>query len=447
MRLGKVFWETYNFLQESQWWSREKLEEYQMDQLTKLLNHAYDNVPYYRRVFDERSLKPKDIQDFKDLQMLPYLTKEIIQNNLLDLVARNYPKSKLQYVTTGGSTGVPLGFYNEKGVSDVKEWAFMLAQWNRVGFKIGDRCVVLRGNITESASRGKFWKYDPVNKNLILSSFHLTEENMPRYIQKIREFKPKFIQAYPSAITILARFMKEGDVKPFPTVRALLCGSENLYSWQRELLEEVFQCRVYSWYGHTEMAALAGECEKNTYYHIFPEYGIVELIDKDGNPVTGENEIGEIVATGFNNFAMPFIRYRTMDLAVPSNAKCECGRSYPLLKRVEGRLQELVVMKDKRLISLTALIFAQHFEAFSRMKEMQLIQEKEGELTVRIVKTAQYLDSDEHEILSKMQRAVGSGLDINFDYVGYIPRTQSGKYRFLIQRLPIEFEDITNKEE
>ncbi len=441
VRYEKMFWETYNFLQESQWWSKEELEEYQMQQLSKLLHHAYENVPYYHKVFEERGLKPKDIQGFGDLKKLPYLTKEIIRENLSDLIARNYPKSRLQYLTTGGSTGIPLGFYCQEGISEARERPFMLTQWNRVGFKMGDRCVVLRGNVVCSADRGKFWEYDPIDKNLVLSSYHMNDKTLPKYVEKIREFKPDFIQAYPSAITILARFMKENDIAPFPSVKALLCGSENLYPWQRELLEGVLQCRVYSWYGHTEMAALAGECEKSTYYHIFPEYGYVELINKDGEPVTDEDEMGEIVATGFNNFAMPFIRYRTMDLAVPANDKCECGRNYPLLKRVEGRLQELVVTKDKRFITLTALIFAQHFEAFSRVKEMQLIQEKEGELVVRIVKSPQYSNADQQEILSKMQRAVGNGLNISFDYIDHIPRTQSGKYKFLIQKLPIEFGD------
>jgi len=300
---------------------------------------------------------------------------------------------------------------------------------------------VLRGNVVHSASKGKLWEYEPVNKNLILSSYYMTDETLPKYIDRIREFKPDFIQAYPSAITILARYMKENNVEPFLSVKALLFGSENLYPWQREFLEKVFQCRAYSWYGHSEMCALAGECDQSIYYHIFPEYGFVELIRKDGKSLTGENEIGEIVATGLNNFICPLIRYRTMDVAVLANTKCKCGRNYPLLKRVEGRLQELVVTKDKRLITLTALIFAQHFEAFSKMKQMQLVQEKEGVLTVKIVKTAQYLDGDKHEILSKMQRAVGSGLDVNFEYVDHIPRTKTGKFRFLIQKLPIKFGD------
>jgi len=334
-----------------------------------------------------------------------------------------------------------MGFYVEKNITSAKEWAFMLTQWNRIGFRIGDRCVVLRGDVVRSAHKGKFWEYNPVNKNLILSSYHMTDETLPRYIAKIRKFKPGFIQAYPSAVTILAKFMRKNNIKTFSGLKALLCGSENLYPWQRALLEETFQCRVYSWYGHTEQVVLGGECEKKTYYHIFPEYGITELIGKDDKTVTQENGLGEIVATVFNNFACPFIRYRTMELAVATNTKCGCGRNYTLIKRVEGRLQELIVTKDKRLITLTALIFAQHFEAFSKIKEMQLVQEKEGELIVRVVGTSQYSANDEKEILSKMQRAVSDGLDISFSYIRYIPRTKSGKYKFLIQKLPIEFRE------
>ena len=435
----KTFRDTYKFLQKSQWWSREQLEEYQLQQLGKLLIHAYENVPYYRKVFDERGLKPRDIQDFSDLQKLPFLTKEIVRDNLNDLKARNYSADKFEYVTTGGSTGIPLGFYYEKGVSRAKEWAFMKTQWDRVGYHFRDKCVILRGNVVESADKGKFWESSLFGRWLILSTYHMTDGNLPKYIEKIREFKPKFIQAYPSAITILARFMRENNIEPFPTVKAILCGSENLYPAQRELLEETFQCRVYSWYGNSEQVVLASECEKSTFYHIFPEYGFVELIGNDGKTVIKENEMGEIVATGFNNFIFPFIRYRTGDLGVYTYQKCTCERSYSLLKSVEGRLQELVVTKGKGLVTLTALIFAQHFEAFSRVKEMQLVQEREGELVVKIAPTPQYSENDQQEILSKMQKAVGNSLDINFEYVDHIPRTQRGKYRFLIQKLPIEF--------
>lgn len=441
-RYGKVFWDTYNFLQESQWWSREKLEEYQMQQLSKLLDHAYENVPYYRRTFDERGLKPKDIKNLSDLKKLPYLTKEIIQNNLQDLVARNYPKSKLQYVTTGGSTGIPMGFYYERGVSAAKEWAFMLTQWNRVGFKIGDRCVVLRGNVVPSASKGKFWEYDPANKNLILSSFHMADEILLIYVSKIKEFNPYFIQAYPSAITILAKYLEKNNIKPFTSVKAILCGSENLYLPQRKLLEKVLQCRVYSWYGQSEQVVLAGECEKSTYYHIFSEYGVTELIGQDNKQITHKGEIGEVVGTGFNNFVFPLIRYRTGDLAWLANTNCECGRNYPLLKKVEGRLQELIVDQNGSLIPLGPAIFGIHDAEWTKIKQIQFLQKTAGELVIRVVKSPSYSEAEIKDyVMELFKTRLGGRCKLHVKFVDHIPRTKSGKYRFLIQKLPIEFGD------
>ena len=438
-RLGKVFWDTYNFLQESQWWSKEKLEEYQMQQLEKLLKHSYENVRYYKKVFDERGLEPKDIQDFDDLKKLPYLTKDDVGKNLKDLIAQNIPKKDMQYVTTGGSTGIPMGFYQDKNTAGSIEWAFMLTQWKRVGFKIGDRCVVLRGNVVQSASKGKYWEHDLANKNLILSSYHMIDKTLSDYIAKIREFRPDFIQAYPSAITILARFIKEHNIKNFPGIKAILCGSENLYQWQRHLLEEVFQCRVYSWYGHTEKCCLAGECEKSNYYHIFPEYGYTELIGEDGNPADKENKLGEIIATAFNNYVCPFIRYRTQDFAILSNEKCGCGRNYKLFKKIEGRLQDFIVANDGSLITLTALIFAQHFKAFGKIKNMQLYQDRIGEVEVKIISTNDFLKEDSNEIIKKMESAVSGKIKVAVKIVDKIQRTQSGKYKFLIQKLPINF--------
>jgi len=437
-RLGKVFWDTYNFLQESQWWSKEQLEEYQMRELEKLLKHAYENVPYYRRVFNERGLKPKDIQDFDDFKKLPCLTKEDVRNNLNDLMAKNLQKSMFRYVYTSGSTGIPLAFYHEKGRTAAKEWAFMVTQWNRVGYKIGDKCIVLRGHVIRPARKGKFCEYDPVNKNLFLSSFHMTDEILPEYIAKIREFKPNFIQAYPSAITILARFIKEHNIKPFLTVKAILCASENFYPWQRELLKKTMKCRIWSFYGHTEQTVLAGECEKSTCYHIFPEYGVTELISRDESPLNHEGEAGEIVGTGFNNYAMPFIRYKTGDLAVYTQQKCSCGRNYQLIEKVVGRLQEFIVAKDGHLIPLGDM---QIYYVFDNIKQFQFYQDKEGEVVFKIVKKDTYTDEDTSRILRSLYNRTGGNLKVYLEFVDKILRTDSGKYRFLIQKLPIKFRE------
>lgn len=444
IRYGKVYLKYAKLLKESQWWSKKKLEEYQWRKLEALLKHAYENVPYYRRILDERGIKPKHIQNFDDFRKLPFLTKEIVRDNLQDLVARSYPKYKLLYVTTGGSTGIPLGLYYEKGVARSKELAFMTTQWGRVGYKIGDKLAMLMGNVVHGANEGKCWEYEPIKNRLILSSYHMTDKNLLLYVKQIRKFKPRFLHGYPSTLTILANFMKKNRIESFESVEAVLAGSENMYPWQFELFKEIFHCKIFFWYGLTELSALAGTCEKSHYYHVFPEYSYVELLDSDNNPVSKEDGVGEIVGTTFDNDIMPLIRYRTQDLAVYTKQKCECGRNYPLLKRIDGRKQELVVTKGGSLVSLTALFFSQYFffKAFGKIKNMQLEQSKRGEVLLRIVKDKGYGIADEKEIRANLMQVVGGDLDISFDYVDEIPRTQSGKHRFLIQKLPINLEDM-----
>jgi len=439
------FLKWYNFLQESQWWSREKLEEYQMRQLSKLLHHAYENVPYYRRVFDERGLKPKDIQDFKDLRKLPYLTKDDVRVNFNDLIARNIPKEQMNYGTTGGSTAIPLGLYIEKKTHSIR-MAFEWREWNWMGYNFGDKCVVLRGNVINRFENGKraWWEYDPSNNYLILSSYDMTEENLFKYVDKIEEFQPKVIRGYPSSLYILARFIKEHGLKVNKkgNIRAISTSSETLYSPQKELIEDVFDCKIYDKYGNFEQVCMLGMCEKRKGYHDFMEYSITEIIGKGGKPVTKEGEIGEIVGTEFTNYAFPLIRYKTEDLAVWTNKRCSCGRGLPLIKRIEGRLQELIVTKKDNLISMTAINM--HSGVFDNVKQFQFVQEKKGKAIMKIIKKPSYTDKDTEYILSELYKKMGDEIDIEVVFVDEIPKTKRGKYRFLIQKLPIEFGDLNS---
>ncbi|MBR1368257.1 coenzyme F390 synthetase [Methanocalculus chunghsingensis] len=437
LRYYGVFRKTYRFLKKSQWWSKEELEAYQLGQLQNLLHHAYENVPYYRRVFDERQLKPEDIRSLADLQMLPYLTKDIVQNNREELKARNYPEEAFEYVTSGGTTGNPLGFYYEKGVSRAKEWAFMKTQWDRVGYSFFDKCVILRGNIVKSANDGKYWEKSFFGRWLILSSYHMNNDTIADYAHQIRLFRPKFIQAFPSTIFTIAQYIKDNRIEEkFPTLQAILCGSEKVYPWERELIESVFKCRIYSWYGMSEQVTLAGECEDNAEYHIFSEYGIVELISDTGSQIHQTEEQGEVVATSLTNYCFPFIRYRTKDHAImATNENCECGRHYSRLKTVVGRDYEYIMTSKGKVI----LSFASTpSSTFDNVLKFQFIQEKIGEVTMNIVKKSTYTDRDSDTILQTLQRKMGNDVHIDIQFVVDIPKTKNGKYQFFIQNIPLE---------
>ncbi len=444
-KFKKPIWENpeflkwYNFLQESQWWSRAKLEEYQMQQLSKLLNHAYVNVPYYRRVFDERGLKPKDIQNLADLRKLPYLTKDDVRKNLKDLVARNIPKEEMEYVTTGGTSGKPLGFYIEKRTNLIR-MAFEWREWNWMGYKFGDKCVVLRGNVVTRKENNKpaWWEYDKENNYLILSTYDMTDENLPKYVEKIEEFKPRIIRAYPSALDILAKFIKKNNLKVNTkgNVKAISTSSENLYPAQRKLIEGVFKCPIFDKYGNAEQVTILGECEKHEGYHDFMEYSYTEILDKDGNRVTKDKEVGEIISTGFTNYAMPFIRYRTEDLVEYTTHKCSCGRQSPLVKKIEGRLQELIVAKNGNLISMAALNM--HSDVFDNVKQFQFYQDTPGKVIFKVIKKDIYTDKDTRYIIQELQKKMKNQVDIEISFVENIPLTERGKYTFLVQKLPIK---------
>ncbi|NLA99449.1 MAG: phenylacetate--CoA ligase family protein [Methanomicrobiales archaeon] len=434
----RTYRQMYTLLQQSQRWSREDIAAYQAEALSHLLDHAYENVPYYRRIFQEHNLVPGDIGSPEDLTLLPFLTREIVQTNLPDLKARNYPESAFEYVRTSGSTGTPMGFYYERGTSRAREWAFMKSLWDRVGYRFTDRCVILRGHVVDV---GTYWRWALFGRWLIMSSHQMTEETLPVYIDRIRRFKPRFIQGYPSTTVILARYMREHEIEPFPTVRAILCGSENLYPWQRDLLTETFGCRVFSWYGNSEQTVLAGECEEGTHYHIFPEYGIVELIGRDGQPVRNPGAMGEVVATNLTNYVCPLIRYRTMDVAVATENRCLCGRQYPLLEKVEGRLQEFIVTRNGHLISITPINYES--DAFENIQHFQMYQEERGELIMKIVRKPAYTGKDTEKLIRELQWQLGDEVNVHIRFVDAIPRTRGGKFRYLIQNLPITIRDFS----
>lgn len=435
-RYSKIFWETYNFFQESQWWSKEKLENYQMQQLQKLLIHAYENVPYYRTVFDERGLRPEDIRNFDDLRKLPYLTKDIIRKEFDNLVAKNIPKSMLIYARTSGSTGTPLLLYYQKGRSKPIELAFIWRMFNWYQYQFGDRCVILRESVPNRFKGGKkdWWEWFPDYNYLVLSPHHMTEENLYKYVEKIREFKPRAIQAIPSIIFILSVFIRRHRINPFPSIKAILCCSETLYPWQREEIEKAFNCRVFNFYGQTEHVVLAGPCERKDEYHIFPEYGITEIIKPDGKRVTREGEMGEIVGTGFYNYAMPLIRYTTKDMAIWTDKKCDCGREYSLLKRIEGRLQDFIVSKNGHFLPMTAIPYS----FMNNVKQFQFYQDTPGKITLRIVKMPTYTSKDSEHILRTLKDEAGDNLDFSIEFVDDIARTKGEKYLYLIQKLPIK---------
>jgi phenylacetate-CoA ligase len=432
---SKTFLKTYIFLRDSQYWPEEKIKKYQTDQLSKLITHAYENVPYYRKIFNKLKLKPEDIESKKDLKRLPFLTKDIIKKNLKDLKAQNYADYKFELSYSGGTTGITSDFYIEKGVWLANLMAYGAIMMNWVGTNSFQKGVQIEG-------REDFtWCYQQFGRVLVISSFHMSDDNIETYIKKIRKLRPRYIITYPSAITILGNYMKKRDIKEFRSLRAIICYGETMHNSQFNFLKDVFKCNIQGQYGLREQAAMAGTCPESNNYHVFPEYGIVELINKNGKHVKKEGEKGEIVGTGFLTHIFPFIRYRTGDIGIYTENKCSCGRHYPLLKNIEGRVQDYIVSKKGHLAPLTSVY---HLIAFAsnNVKECQLYQKKKGEVIINIIKEKNYSKSDSDRIMKNFKSRAGNDFDFNINFMDKIERTKRGKFRFLIQDLKIDIKDF-----
>lgn len=423
-------------LEKTQYYSSSDLEKYQNKKLRLLIKHAYENVPYYNRIFRDNNLTPNDIKTKDDLAKLPYLTKDDIRHNFHDLIAKDNHTNKLQLVHTSGTTGSPLEFYWDKNVIEMEN-AFIRRHWGWADFGINDWRITLRGNpiVPLSKKNKPFWRYNFPEKQVFFSSFHMSPETIPSYIDKIKKISPKAIQGYPSTIYTLARYMSENDV--IIPVDSVFTSSEPIYPIQRETIEKQFQCRIYDLYGLSERTVAAGQCSKGN-YHIYSEYGILELT-KDDEIIEDYNEFGEIVSTGLNNYGMPLIRYKTGDVTRLREGKCECGRNLPLMTAVETKLEDMIVTPEGNILSSS--VMTHPFKPLVNIEKSQIIQETKDRLIVKIVKRPAYSEDDSNILHKELSARVGSNMDIELDFVDEIPRTKAGKYRWIISKVDINFKN------
>lgn len=433
VRYYPEFQSTLKMIRETEILTKQELDEFQYEKTRSILEYAEKHVPWYQKIFAEYGISSKNFVNLSDIKKFPLLTKEEIRDNLDLFISKEFNKNKLMYVTTGGSTAIPFGFYQPSTLEKI-DLAFFEHHWGWVNCSLKELSVVLRGEFV--GSEQKYFDYKPSKKEWRFSTYYLNERTFPLYLKKLNEIKPAFIQAYPSAAELFANLLLNSNLKIEFNLKAIMLGSENIYDEQIEFIEKVFNTRVHTWYGQAERVCLAAWTKNSKLFHVFPQYGLTELIDSSGNEIVKDDQTGEIVATGFYNFAMPFIRYRTMDLATHTNQRSPDGLNYRLLKRIEGRIQELIVTSTGRLISMTAINM--HDETFDNVKQFQFYQDTPGKLILKILPSNKFSDKDLQRIYESLKFKLGSDTDLEIVLVDSIPRTRSGKLRFLDQKLEIK---------
>ncbi len=424
LRYGRHHRQALAGLVVSQWFSGDRIRDGQVSKLNHMLSHASVNVPYYR----ERGL-PTSVRQLEDLRGLPLLTKEDVRRAGRALCAPGRSRRPLE-IHTGGTTGTPLAIYCDRAALQ-RNYAFFsrLLLWARV--PRGARVATFAGRtfVPPDQTGPPYWRSNYAANTLLMSSYFLSPQTVDAYIERLIAFKPDLIDAYPSSIEFVARrLLRTGapDIRP----RAIVTSSETLSPPVRDLIQRAFGCAVFDHYGGAEMAAFISQCEAGS-YHVNPEFGIVEII-RDGRPAAA-GESGEIVATGFVNPVMPLIRYATGDVAVPAGGSCSCGRAFPVVARIEGRMDDVVITPDGRRIGRLDPIF----KGTNSIVESRLVQDAFDHVRIEVVPAAGYSDADEAALLDELRRRLGPSMRADVRRVPSLPRAPSGKLRMVVREVPI----------
>jgi phenylacetate-CoA ligase len=412
---------------------RDEILAFQEEMLGQLLRFACDQVPAYRPLRSTVERLPA----FEAIKAFPLIDKTTVQRDRERFLPRDFHRLPHYEVSTGGTSGNQLTLYLDDD-SQAEETAFMHRQWARVGYTPRCRKATFRGVDFPGARHGRCWQINPIYNEMQFSPFHMNRQTLPQYWERILAWRPTYLHGYPSALSLLARWVRDERISMQSlTIRAALLASEAIFPEQRTLIEEAFNTRAFSWYGHSERLILAGECEKTPVYHHLPDYGFLEIVDNNGNVVTEEGASGELVGTTFWNRCQPLIRYRTEDRARRLDFRCSCGRCFDRFDEVEGRWkQEYVIGKHGSKISPTALNM--HGPMFDKVTRYQYYQKQVGILELRVMLLPGFTSKDLEQLQDAYRHKVGDELDVFVKPVDDIPLTPRGKLKRLIQELPVE---------
>lgn len=418
-------------LEKNQWLSRQELEELQWRCVEQFLREITTHVPYYRELFEREGLRVEDIQNPSDFQRIPFLTKDDIRAAKGRIVTTD-PLRKGVPSNTGGSTGEPLYFSVDVAAGALRR-ANTLRALRWTGVDIGDRQAVFWGFHLDRPfrERGSSALKNYFNNQMYLSSFDMSEKSMERYATALARFKPALVLGYPSAVALFAEFCGKRHITNIAP-RAAMSSGEKLFPHQAEEIRNVFRCPLFDRYGSNEFANVAQECDRHAGLHVFNDVIFVEVVHESGRPAQS-GEIGEIVITDFTNRYMPFLRYRTGDLAVPTARECPCGRGLPLLDRVEGRTFDAVVSADGK--SAGGFFWTYLSRAVPGIKQFQIEQRDRGGVVFRIVPGPEWKDEYRGELEKRIKENMGPAFGVTFDMVNEIPLSRAGKFRFISSKL------------
>lgn len=413
------------FLEEAQWWEKDRIERFQREQLEKLITLAYHEVSFYKEMFDNASVSTKEVKEPQDLLKLPSITKDMLRKNYPARTTRTTGQ-KTYAASTSGATGKNFYVSEDAETAGWYRATFMLAlEW--AGWKIGEPHFQTGMTLQRSLDRNV--------KDLILgchyfSAYTLDDKHLEMMLEVIERQKIKYIFGYPGSLYYLAKYARKNGWN-WPIKSAVTWG-DMLFPHYRKEIEEAFQTKVYDTYGCGEGMQIAAQCEYGN-YHIHAFDVILEILDDEGKPVK-EGETGNIIVTRLHAGPMPLIRYSIGDLGIRGDGSiCPCGRNLPLLKSIQGRNTDVVITPaGNRLI---VHFFTGVLEHFNVIDSFQIIQNDPDSIDLLIVPKETISEDLCAVIVRALKEKGANDLEIRIKLVDQIPLTSAGKNRIVINNI------------
>ena len=434
------FWSKAREFRKLQWLPQVELERRQMERFRRIVAHANENVPFYRKRFKEEGFSPDELRTNDDISRIPILKKEEIRKNFSQMVATNIKSERWKLDSTSGSSGEPLIFYRDSATDDLKVASdIMMNTW--CGIEPGDRILWITHprqikvkNVTDYVVR-LLWNNATDLRWMSVNG--LQEESAEAIVRFIDKIKPRCLYGYASGLLMLAKCFDKRKSHP-NYVRAIISSSETLSSFSKKILEETFDCDTFNRYGLRELGgSVAQDCQKHNGLHVNSELYSMEAV-KNGQLVSPRVR-GQLVVTDLNNMVMPFIRYQTGDLALYDEPSCSCERGFPTISEIVGRETEFINIRTPSGKIITHPGYFLVLGDFVKdIKNFQFVQERLDELTLKIVPSGNLDLATSEKIRKFMNYYFGTEVKVTLEIVEEIPPEASGKRPIVKSKIPFE---------
>lgn len=398
---------------------RETIEAYQAERLEQLLQHAYQTTPYYRELLKTET---------PDISQIPPLAKKNIREQLHELCSTAFTDEQRIENATGGSTGTPLTFYQDRNYWNQRNLSvYYFDRW--AGWNFGQPQLVIWGALADLEDDGH-WKHRLNNfwrNQYWLNGFHLTDKAMLTTFERMDQCPPQTILAYPSSLYQFATFLSDNGLIPQWNLKGIIASAEMLYPHYRALAEIIFKAKVHNRYGGREVGLIGMECAEGR-MHINCRDIYLEIDSPDPY-----SEPGEILVTQLNNYAMPFIRYRIGDVGMLSDEVCPCGNDLPILAELLGRTTATFRTSTGTLIH--GGYFTRQFYGLKGVNQFQIIQETLKHCVLKVVVNQRWTEATRSYLVQCIQKAFGGDVVVTVEFVEDISVPASGKREYTISKV------------